>query len=94
MFLTAYISCSAKAKSLVFTGLVQPLLEYACSVWILHGSGNIAKLESVQIRAAHWICKFVPVIYGQSCLLTAFISCIGQPFKLLHYFNSLSNFTS
>ena len=47
---------TTEAKSMTYRCLVRPLLEYACSVWNPHTVSDKATLESVQRRAAHWVC--------------------------------------
>ena len=39
--------CSIKAKSIAFSALILPILEYASPVWSLHSKQNINLLESI-----------------------------------------------
>ena len=48
---------SFSAKNIAYKCLVRPHLEYACPVWSPFTSSNIKLIESVQRRAAHWICS-------------------------------------
>ena len=48
--------CSRVAKCAAYKAIVRPTLEYAAVVWCPHTSGDIKLLESLQNRAAHWIC--------------------------------------
>ena len=48
---------SFSAKNTAYKCLVRPHLEYACPVWSPFTSSNIKLIESVQCRAAHWICS-------------------------------------
>ena len=47
---------TTEAKSITYKCLVRPLLEYACLVWNPHTVSDKVTLESVQRRAAHWVC--------------------------------------
>ena len=51
-------SCPISVKGAVYKCIVRPILEYASPVWYmyLHSSADIKQLESVQRRAAKWIC--------------------------------------
>ena len=49
--------CSNKAKSIAFSALVLPVLEYASPVWSPHSKQNINLLESLLHRGACWICN-------------------------------------
>ena len=48
--------CSRAAKCAAYKVIVRPLLEYAAAVWYPHTSGDVKLLESLQNRAAQWIC--------------------------------------
>ena len=48
---------SFSAKNIAYKCLVRPHLEYACPVWSPFTSSNIKLIESVQRRAARWICS-------------------------------------
>lgn len=41
-------------KYTAYTTLARPQMEYASTVWCLHTTTNIAKLEAVQLRVARW----------------------------------------
>ena len=43
--------CPSNIKSTCYKSMVQPILEYASTVWDPHTNVNITKLESVQRRA-------------------------------------------
>ena len=48
--------CSTKVKSVAYTTLVRPHLEYAPSVaWDPHTKGNIEQIEAVQCRSARFV---------------------------------------
>ena len=48
--------CSCVAKCAAYKAVVCPTLEYAAVVWSPHTKGDIKLLESLQNRAARWIC--------------------------------------
>ena len=48
--------CSCVAKCTAYKAVVCPTLEYAAVVWSPHTKGDIKLLESLQNRAARWIC--------------------------------------
>ena len=48
--------CNSAVKSLAYTSIIRPHLEYANIVWNTHASSDINLLEAVQNWAAHWIC--------------------------------------
>ena len=48
--------CSCEAKYGAYRAVVRPILEYAAVVWCPHAKGDINLLESIQGRAARWIC--------------------------------------
>ena len=48
--------CSQSAIALCYCALVLPLMQYACPVWLPHYSKDLRLLESVQNRAARWVC--------------------------------------
>ena len=44
-----------KLKEIAYKAMVQPALEYACTVWDPYKEGQITKIEAVQKRAAHFV---------------------------------------
>ena len=49
--------CSSESKSMAYTSLVRPILEYSCSAWDPYTSKNITEIEAVQKRAARFVTK-------------------------------------
>ena len=89
--------CSTTAKSRAFSVLI---LQYSCHVWLPHYQKDISILESVQKRAARWVCnsKLNPSRYswnpstdicicrlGWSSIMNRLtVSCLLFLFDLLH----------
>ena len=48
--------CSSAVKSLAYTFIVRPHLEYASIVWSPYTLADINLLEAIQNRATQWIC--------------------------------------
>jgi len=48
--------CSYEAKCATYKAIVRPTLEYAAVVWCPHYNCDIKMIESLQNRAAYWIC--------------------------------------
>ena len=49
--------CSSVAKSRAYSALILPMFLYSCQVWLPHYQKDILVLESVQKRAARWVCN-------------------------------------
>ncbi len=49
--------CPTDLKSLAYTTILRPKLEYACAIWDPYTDDNIEKLERVQRRAARFVCN-------------------------------------
>ena len=40
---------------LCYLGIVRPLIEYACMVWVPHTAQDINRIEMIQRRAAQFV---------------------------------------
>ena len=49
-------SCSETVKERAYTGLVRPIVEYASAAWSPHTKKDVSNIESIQKRAARFIC--------------------------------------
>ena len=67
---------SPEAKSLAYSSLVKPLLEYVASAWDPHLIGDIKQLEGVQRRAARFACKD----YRRTTSVTDLLGHLQWPF--------------
>ena len=47
-------TCPTNIKSSLYSSLVRPILEYACSIWSPHCNNEIQFIEAVQRRAARF----------------------------------------
>ena len=48
---------NGKVKSLAYSSMIRSNLEYCSTVWSPHTLNDINRLESVQRRAARWVCN-------------------------------------
>jgi ribonucleases P/MRP protein subunit RPP40 len=68
-------SCSPEAKSLAYTSLVRPHLEYASSAWDPYLTKDIVQLKSVQRRAA----RFASKDYRRTTSVTSLLKHLHWP---------------
>ena len=68
-------SCTPECKSLAYTFLVRPLMEYACPAWDPYRTRDITLLESVQRRAA----RFVHSDYRYSTSVSTLLNQLEWP---------------
>ena len=73
--------CSLVAKSRAYSALILPMFQYSCQVWLPHYQKDILVLESVQKRAARWVCNswLNPSRYSWSPTSDICISSLGWP---------------
>ena len=73
--------CSTSAKSRTYCVLVLPIFQYSCQVWRPHYQKDILILESVQKRAARWVCnsQLNPSCYSWSPSSDLCLSRLGWP---------------
>ena len=73
--------CSQSAKALCFCALILPLTQYACPVWLSNYNKDLQLLESVQNRAARWLCgaRFTLPTYAWSPSSRVCMSTLGWP---------------
>ena len=62
-------------KTKVYKALIQPIMEYASTVWLPYYAKNIAKVESVQRRMAHFIFND----YRPQCSVTSLLEKLQWP---------------
>ena len=65
--------CTHEAKYAAYKAIIRPTIEYAAVVWNPHNHGDIKLLESLQNRAACWICG------SRWCPLGLFPAMIAAP---------------
>ena len=70
-------SCPKDVKAKCYKSIVRPQLEYASTVWDPVTKSNIAKLESVQRRAARFCCNDLPP--NQQCHFNVARTWMGGP---------------
>ena len=68
-------SCPPDVKSLAYTSLVRPMLEYATAAWDPYRAKDINKLDMVQRRAA----RFVRRDYRQTTSVSSLLDQLGWP---------------
>ena len=61
---------SKAVKTQAYEALVRPHLEYACTVWDPHTQVNVRMLDSVQRRAARYLCN----LWHNTCSVTAMLN--------------------
>ena len=73
--------CSQSAKSHSYCALVLPLIQYGCPVWLPHYNKDLKLLESIQNRAARWICgsHFNPSTFTWSPSSGSYLSQLTWP---------------
>ena len=79
----AYIwqQCPTSVKSTCYKSMVQPIVEYASSVWDPHTSLNIQKLDSIQQRTA----IFCLNNFSRHGSITSLLTSLSLSSHLLNY---------
>ena len=67
--------CPQHVKARCYQAFIRPILEYASVVWDPHTKKDIQALESVQRRAARYVCSD----YGRTSSVTAMLNRLGWP---------------
>ena len=68
--------------------MIKPIVEYACTIWAPHTQKDIAAIESVQRRAARFVCNN----YSSFTSVNALLSYLQWP-TLEHCRNQLEALT-
>ena len=66
-------SKNPELREMAYKTLVRPLVEYSSSVWSPYTKSNIARLEMIQRREAHW----TPCEYSPYASVTQMIQSLG-----------------
>ena len=66
-------SCSETVKERAYTDLVRPVAEYASAAWSSHTKKDVGNIESIQRRAARFICGD----YDRTSSVTSMIRDLG-----------------
>ena len=67
--------------SMAYKCVVRPLLEYGCQLWNPHTQKDIQLLESIQHRAARWVCgsRWNPSVFSWSKSSDQCLNQLGWP---------------
>ena len=50
-------NCPISIKTNCYKSMIKPIVEYACTIWAPHTQKDIAAIESIQRRAARFVCN-------------------------------------
>ena len=81
-------NCPMSIKSNCYKSMIKPIVEYACTIWAPHTQKDIATIESVQRRAARFVCNN----YSPYASVNAMLAYLQWP-SLEHCRNQLKALT-
>ena len=81
-------NCPISIKTNCYKSMIKPIVEYACTIWAPHTQKDIAAIESVQRRAARFVCNN----YSSFTSVNALLSYLQWP-TLEHCRNQLKALT-